>query len=671
MATSGAMSTSNQYVKYTISVTQNSQNQANNTSNVTVSVRFYRTNTGYTTYGTGTVYCKINGTTYSASVTSSQKITNSGIILFTKTIDIKHDDNGAKSLVCSAWISHNVITSTEQSYTQALTTIARKSTMVVGNATLGVAHTLTVTKQSSNFTHTITVVCGSASTTVCTKSSATSVSFTPPVSWASQNTANTAVWVTYTITTYSGDTDVGSNSYVTTIAIPDSVKPSCTLTVSDYAGYSDVYGGYIKGRSRLTVTVNPSLAYNSAITSYSTTVNGVTYADKTFTTSELKTSGTVHITSTVTDRRGRSGTVTASINVIDYNAPNISLLKVNRCTSTGVVNDEGDHIKITFSCNVTSLNNKNTSQYHLQYKKSSESEYSNVHMDGYDNTFAITETEYIFPADTGSSYDVKLLATDAFETVTRTTVASTAAVIMHFKVNGRGMGIGKVAEYDDTLDIAWKMRLSGGLDYPTLQNETDFDTVFVPGFYVLKDTNSSGYLHCPFTSGTGTLTVESCGDNGQLRQKASLCNKEKPVVYERCYSDGAWGEWVCTSEYNGTLLWSGGLHMHSQQSIPLAGFVSGQRHGIVLVFGTYINNEIDDYNFSMHFVPKMQIANHGGCGHTFLMASNGTMEIFASKYLYIFDGYISGNDNNTAAGTSPCGIKYNNGNYILRYVIGV
>ena len=82
MATSSAMKTSNQYVKYKITITQNSRDINNNKSNVTVSVRFYRTNTGYTTYGSGTVYCKINGTKYSAAVEPSQKITNSGIVLF-------------------------------------------------------------------------------------------------------------------------------------------------------------------------------------------------------------------------------------------------------------------------------------------------------------------------------------------------------------------------------------------------------------------------------------------------------------------------------------------------------------------------------------------------------------------------------------------------------------
>ena len=131
MATSGEMSTSNNKIKYTITVTQNSQSVANNTSNVTVSVRFYRTNTAYETYGTGTVYCKINGTTYSAAVTPSQKITYSGIVLFTKTLDISHADNGTKTLTCSAWISHEMLTSSEQSYSQVLTTIPRISTLTL------------------------------------------------------------------------------------------------------------------------------------------------------------------------------------------------------------------------------------------------------------------------------------------------------------------------------------------------------------------------------------------------------------------------------------------------------------------------------------------------------------------------------------------------------------
>jgi hypothetical protein len=118
MGTSAAMSTSNSYVKYQITINQNSQNVPGNYSNVTVYVNFYRTNSGYSTYGTGTCYCKINSTTYSASVTTSQKITNSGITLFSKTLNIDHNSGGSKTLTRSAWISMDVLSSSEQSYSQ-------------------------------------------------------------------------------------------------------------------------------------------------------------------------------------------------------------------------------------------------------------------------------------------------------------------------------------------------------------------------------------------------------------------------------------------------------------------------------------------------------------------------------------------------------------------------
>lgn len=76
MAASNWFSTTNSYIKYRIELNVNSQDQANNFSNVTVKVFIYRTNTGYETYGSGTCYCTIDGTQYSKSISSSQKITN-------------------------------------------------------------------------------------------------------------------------------------------------------------------------------------------------------------------------------------------------------------------------------------------------------------------------------------------------------------------------------------------------------------------------------------------------------------------------------------------------------------------------------------------------------------------------------------------------------------------
>ena len=42
----------------------------------------------------------------------------------------------------------------------------------------------------------------------------------------------------------------------------------------------------------------------------------------------------------------------------------------------------------------------------------------------------------------------------------------------------------------------------------------------------------------------------------------------------------------------------------------------------------------------------------------------------ASKYLYIYNDRIVGNDVNTTTGTRN-GITYNNAKYVMRYVMGV
>lgn len=670
MATSNAMSTSNQFVKYTITITQNSQNIIGNTSNVTVSVRFYRTNTGYSTYGTGTLYCKINGTTYSAAVTPSQKITNSGIVLFTKTLDIAHNDDGTKSLTCSAWLDHNSVTASEQSYTQALTTIPRKSTISVANGTLGTAQTITVTRQSSSFTHTIAAICGNASTTICNKSSSTSISFTPPLSWASQNTTGTSLTVKYVINTFSGNTNLGSNTVTKTCTIPASVKPTCTISVSDATSYASTYGVFIKGKSKLHVTVNPTIAYGSNITSYSTTANGSTYSSKSFTTSEIKSSGTLTIKATVKDQRGRTGTASTTVNVVEYIAPTISKLNVKRCNADGVENDGGSYIKVTFSCNSTSLND-NKPTYGLKYKKSTETTWTNADISSYNNQLVINDGQYIFAADTGSSYEITLSITDSFETVMRTTVASTAATIMHFKANGRGISFGKVSEIDNVFDVQFQTRLNGGLLYPLLQNGTDFNAVMTPGFYTVKSIQVSGYSNCPLSNGTATLKVESCGEEGQLRQIVSVCSKTDSIIFERSYYQSAWGSWIKTVDYKGAVLWSGAFYMQASHNIALSEKVSEQTHGIVLIFSRYASGAACNDTFNSFFVPKQLITSHPGCGHSFNLGTDGQFGVFSTKYLYINDDIIKGNDNNTASGTGSSGVTYNNKLFVLRYVIGI
>lgn len=541
-------------VSISISITQNSQNVANNTSNITAKVTASWTNgsNNRVVDASGTPqakgWLKIDGTTYNFASTFNDSQTSSGSkTVFTKTVNVSHASDGKKTLSCSASYTTGVSAGTvTASASKALTTIPRKSTLSVGNGTLGTQQTLTVTEQASSFTHTITASCGSASTTICTKSTSNSIKFTPPLSWASQNTTGTSVSVKYTITTYSETTNVGSNSYTKTCTIPASVKPSCSIAVTDPTSYSGRFGGFVKDLSKFKVVVTPTTSYGSSIASYKTVINGVTYStSSSFTTNEIEYSGDVTITTTVTDKRGRSGSATKKVSVLNYSAPVISKLSVKRCNEDGSENDQGEYIQVSFSASATDIANEglNITDYLLKYKKSSESSYTENTLDDLDGIYSLNNRAVIFPADSGSSYDIEFSVFDGVKTAKRATTASTGFTLMHWNALGNGMGIGKVSEIPEVLDIGIKTRLLGGLLYPVLPPETDLNETRTPGFYVGENATTNNYVNCPLEAGTFTLEVISQGTNGQVLQRLIQCNKTDRHVYERTYYTSAWGSW--------------------------------------------------------------------------------------------------------------------------------
>lgn len=118
---------------------------------------------------------------------------------------------------------------------------------------------------------------------------------------------------------------------------------------------------------------------------------------------------------------------------------------------------------------------------------------------------------------------------------------------------------------------------------------------------------------------------------------------------------------------SGKLLWSGSMFMHGTQKITLPEKISDQMNGIVLVFSSFQNNQATNYWFHSFFVHK-RVCNQGW-GHMFNMATEA-FGVVANKCIYIGDQELSGHAKNTQSGTSN-GITYNNGFYVLRFIIGV
>lgn len=658
--TSGAMSTSNTYVKYTISITENSTSIANNTSNVTVNVRFYRTNSGYSTYGTGTVYCAINGTTYSASVTPSQKITNSGIILFSKTLDIGHDSDGSKTLNTAAYISHDApLTSSSQSYSLALSTIPRTSGLTVGDGLLGTAQTITADRKSSSFTHTLTWASGSYSGTIADKSSATSWSFTPEMKLANGAPYGNDVYCEFTLATYSGSTWVGSVTKAVYLHIPESVKPTCTtVTISDANGYATTYGGYIQGQSKLTISLAGVGSYGSSVAAYWTSVNGDVYLGSPFTTNVLTTSGSVQIDAYVFDTRNRYSDVnTKYITVLPYSKPSAQF-SIRRCDEDGTENERGSYAQVRMNYSITSLSNQNTKSVTLYYKKTEEETWTTVTITA--TNYAESDLTAIFPADDAHTYNVKLTVTDAFASTTATANLSTGYCLYHIPASGKGITFGGVAEKDGFNVKMDAHFINGVTEDIKILYEGDCDELITSGNYYIGNNGSNK----PPDGMNGWLTVKSYGTNTCCQTYTTYQGKQ----YNRFKIDGTWSSWT-HPDIGGKILWSGGLHMNGNQTIQLSESIKSQPNGIVLIFGPYRNNVLGSDSYNHEFVSKYSVMAYDGIGCVFRLSSDNFNEM-GTKYLYMHDSSIGGHVNNTTSGTSN-GITFNNSLWVLLYVIGV
>ena len=506
MATSPAMSTTNDKIKYKITITQNSQSVANNTSNVTVSVRVYRTNTGYTTYGTGTVYCTINGTQYTEGITSSDKITNSGIVLFSKTLNITHNADGTKTLATSARITHDQFSSSNQSYSQALTTIPRATTPTVSasSVNMGASITINMPRASSSFDHTLTYKLGSATGTIGSDLG-TSHAWTVPLSLASQIPNGTSGTCTITCKTYNGSTLIGTNTVSFTAVVPSSVVPSISaLTIAEATtGLAAQFGAYIQNKSKLKVTITAAGSYSSTISSYKTTIAGKSYTGSSVTSGLLTSSGSVTVSTTVTDSRGRTATKESTVSVLAYTAPKITKFSALR-TNAGV--------QVTMNFSIASLGDKNTRSYVLSYKPKTGDTWQQL-ASGSVYTYNSSQT-FSQGFSTESSYDLQLVVKDYFGDSSAAIAYAeipTAFTLLDFNASGKGIAFGKVSEVDNQMEIDMDMGIYRNIFMGGSKRANDEKNMY---FQTTED--AENVHNCKLYGGNGaSVTSIGCWDTAR------------------------------------------------------------------------------------------------------------------------------------------------------------
>lgn len=282
-----------------------------------------------------------------------------------------------------------------------------------------------------------------------------------------------------------------------TITYNTATIPTVSMTVSPEGGLG---GLYVQNKSRVKVSISAAGKYGASIASYTTNVAGAVYNAASFTTGVITASGDINVIASIVDSRGFNGPASQKITIVPYSAPWITSFSAERQA-------DGTTVIARLKGGISPVENKNTKAFIVTLNGVTQT----ISASGYDVDGSVTFTNV--PTDVTLTAEAKV--TDAFSTATKSVVVPTVAVTMDFHSSGKGAAFGKVAEYENRLDIAWDTTIRGTLTATHIARADQYDgknfndLVYNTGYYTSGATPSSaGCKNYPIDV-TGVLEVIS------------------------------------------------------------------------------------------------------------------------------------------------------------------
>ena len=526
---------------YTCTVTENSYNTSNNTSNVTITFAI-KGPWAPTFYEWATSYGIIVDGSVKKTGSSSPYVSTSAVQLLTWTGDISHSNDGTKAIKVNVYLTNGSASYLPVQYTSSsslnmgsvtLTTIPRASTITsASNINLGNNCGITFTPASSSFYYNIRFSLGSwhADTGLFCPGKTTSYTYSSYAIPADNTTYalipnSTTGTMTATLTTYSSNStsaqigSASSKTFVVTVPNNTTTTPKCgTITLTP-----QTYSYLIHNKNKLTIDVDASgcqAGAGSSIKSYTFSGPGIaTTTTNTSVTSggTISNTGTLTYTVTVTDSRGRTASKTAKITCHAWSAPSITLdaYRVSSSSST-TKNDNGTFVRCAYNLTYSSVNNTNDITVKIYYKKSSASSYSSV--TALDNKTDRSGSYTLSNIDVNSTYTVYATVTDNYSGQASSSQIAIfgASRILNITSDGTGVAFGKMAENTNMLESRYRIKAPGltstrGTRPTSMNIEADSDHVGCLEYFLLDGDATEGngdlldgpVLHCHWDNTTG------------------------------------------------------------------------------------------------------------------------------------------------------------------------
>ena len=375
--------------------------------------------------GTASLSITCNGSTKSTSRTFPYPTNVSAggwVLAQSETFEVEHNSDGTKSISISSSLSTSQFNpnSASASGNLQLSTIPRTSKVTCPSFNIGDSTVVNIERFSSSFRDTITWSFGSLSGTLATKTSNTSVGFSPSANNFHAQIPNARSGIgTITCKTYNGNTLIGTSTCSFTAYVVED-DPDIQVAIVDTNNTTIALTGssskIVRYMSKPKFTINATAKKSATISSYALSVgDGNTYTSRETTVSGGVPSNTY--VATATDSRGYSNSLNGTIsNFVNYVKASFTKKLIYRTESAStqiMVDLEGNYFNGSFG----SQNNSITLKYRTRVENGSWSSYRTV-------TATVTGNTFKYTASLGNSfsinnaYEVEFVVSDKLTTDT-------------------------------------------------------------------------------------------------------------------------------------------------------------------------------------------------------------------------------------------------------------
>ena len=396
-------------------------------------------------------------------------------------------------------------------------------------------------------------VCGGFGGVIAENSPLREFEWTPPLALAAESPRDSWVSVEFRLEVRRRDALVGTRSFPAAFYIPEEIRPALTLTVEDTLGYDRRYGGFVQGKSRAGVRAQVRNGPGAGTDRVWLSCGCLSGLGDTL-EFDLPEPGECNVRAEVRDSRGRKAEASRSITVLPYFSPAGEILKVERCGESGVPEEKGAYLGVSFRGRCAALGGRNTMRCSLLLCPEGSGEWEEYPVETGETEAPVLS---LIPAP-AKDYALCLALSDDFETVEVPYVPEGPA-LLDICEDIRAIGIGCRGDRTGTVSVGMGVRMQGntltGLPEPK-EPEDALTLGFAGGRYwhprLLWENPAPGEAFPARTvavEGAGFLLVEAAAEAGQEARVFELCavgvpgqircfSGEKPVYREFTWTDG-------------------------------------------------------------------------------------------------------------------------------------